>query len=230
MDVPPASRSSLPTSQNVISPNRGEQTYYLVTFLRDSLSHLTVLRHTCVNVWLYLWRRHPWLQPTGQVKGWAAAQGWQSSEGRALPPPHSSHYAKSPSLLHPPPPFSLTSASIHWPGKYLVSPSHQERRWPLLRLQTAEILSQLQDYYLLLVAGEHCGSVVMPASAPCSMRKNESKACGGDVDSTHAHFPVCLNSSRQTLAPIQAPFWKVQGNTGKWPIQSWTFVSFLTPP
>ncbi len=86
-----------------------------------------------------------------------------------------------------------------------MSPSHQERRWPLLRLQTAEILSQLQDYYLVVVAGEHCGSVVIPARAPCCMRKNESKVCGGEVDSTHAHFPVRLYSSRQTLAPVQVP-------------------------
>lgn len=78
-----------------------------------------------------------------------------------------------------------------------MSPSHQERRWPLLCLQTSEILSQLQDYYLVVVAGEHCGSVFMPARAPCWKRKNESKACGGEVDSIHAHLPLCLYNSRQ---------------------------------
>lgn len=154
----------------------------------------------CVIVCLYVRQRCRRLQPSGQVKGCVVAQGWQSSkapssEEWAFPSPHSSHYSKSPTLL-PPPPFSLTSASIHWPGKCLVSPSHRERRWPLIRLQTAEILSQLQDYYLVVVAGEHCGSVVLPARAPCWNRKNES-ACGGEVDSTHAHLPLCLYNSRQ---------------------------------
>lgn len=74
---------------------------------------------------------------------------------------------------------SLTSASIHWPGKYLVSPSHRERRWPSLRLQTAEILSQLQDYYLVVRAGEHCGSVFMLPGLPAGGGKMNQRACGG---------------------------------------------------
>lgn len=86
-----------------------------------------------------------------------------------------------------------------------MSPSHQERCWALLCLQTAEILSQLQDYYLVVVAGEHCGSVFMPARPPCWKRKNESKACGGEVDSTHAHLPLRLNNSSQLTDIGQDP-------------------------
>lgn len=94
-----------------------------------------------------------------------------------------------------------------------MSPSHQERRLPLLRLQTAEILSQLQDYYLVVVAGEHCGSAVMSARDPCWKRKNESKACGGEVDSTQAHLPLCLYNSRQLtdIGPDPSPFLKGKG-------------------
>ena len=70
----------------------------------------------------------------------------RGSERWAFPSPHSSHYSKSPSILLPPPLFSPTSASIHWPGKYLggskpprtplafASPANSRNIEPITRL------------------------------------------------------------------------------------------------
>lgn len=106
-------------------------------------------------------------------------------------------------LNHPPP---LTSANIHWPGKYLVSPSHRERRWPLPRLQTAEILSQLQDYYLVVVAGEHCGSCL--PGLPAAGGKMNQRLGGGGKWTALMPTRLCVftTTSIDTLARIQAAF------------------------
>lgn len=113
-----------------------------------------------------------------------------------------------------------------------MSRSHRERRWPLRRLQTAEILSQLPDYYLALVAGECWGSAGGAQAGlpglPVRGGKMNQRLVGGEVDSVRARFPVRLNKSRQTLAPIQAPLPKGSRRTsGKRPTHSRLFGSFI---
>lgn len=99
-----------------------------------------------------------------------------------------------------------------------MSRSHRQRRWPLLRLQTAEISSQLQDYYLALVGVGGGGGCIACQGSLLHEGKMNQRLVGGEVDSVHARFPVGLNKSRQTLAPTQTPLQKgsriASGNRG----------------
>lgn len=127
----------------------------------------------------------------------------------------------------------MTSASIHWPGKYLASPSHlgSGRAGPFPRLQTAEILSQLQDYYLVAAAGARRGSVFMPAWAPRWKKKNESKVGGWEGCPLASEF-LQLPSNWQTLAEVQTPLWKVKANKKMSPVGAdcvLTSIHFMPP-
>lgn len=108
LDLSPSGLSSAthcPPGQDVINTKGGEFEFiannsfcHLVVFLWDSQSNVTVPRHMCVIVCLYLRRRCQWLQPAGQVQGCVVAQGWQSSEEWAFPP----HRTAAITLNHPP--------------------------------------------------------------------------------------------------------------------------------
>lgn len=113
--------------------------------------------------------------PRGQVKGGAVAQRGQSCKAAEFIATGSTPHRTAATTLNQHPPSSCRS-DLHWhPLTWKISGESETPGTalaPLLRLQTAEILSQLQDYYLVLRAGECCGCVFMPARPPCRRRED----------------------------------------------------------